>query len=318
MTMPVFLTIDTGIVWRHHAGRLDPAAIVARSLDPAGVGLGYQLGLLRQHGLKASFFVDPMPALVFGLDPVRQAVDAILDAGQDVQLLLHPQWAGAVAGDGGAAHGRFALADYGLGEQRALIGGARDLLVAAGAPLPAAFRGGGFSANDETLVALAALGFAYDCSHNGAEHPWPSAIDLPLRQIAPVGRAGLVAVPVTLIEEHAGALRGFDICALSAGEMSAALDHAVESGHAAVTIVHHASALANHAGISPDGVHLRRFQALCSLLDERRDELRTVHFADRPPLALGRPDTLLEPNALRLGWRRAEQLWSSMIAERAA
>ena len=67
MTTPVFLTVDTEFAWRHHSAGHDVDGIYSRSLEPAGVGLSYQLDRLAEHGLKACFFVDPMPALVFGM-----------------------------------------------------------------------------------------------------------------------------------------------------------------------------------------------------------------------------------------------------------
>jgi len=318
MPTPVFLTVDIEIMWRHHAAGLDPATLFERSFEPAGVGISYQLEKLRQHGLKASFFVDPMPALVYGLDPIKRVVETIQRAGQRVQLHLHPNWAGARLGDKGAAYGRFQLIEYSRGEQASLIEGARDLLIAAGAEAPLAFRAGNFAANDDTVSVLDELGFAYDSSHNGSAQPWPSMISLPQRQIAPVQRGRLIEAPVTLIEERAGALRNFQICALSAGEMRAALDHAVAHEHAAVTIVNHGFELANRAGTSPNAVHVRRFDALCTLLDERRDCLPTHHFVDRPRLSLDRDDAPLGPSTLRMRWRQAEQLWSNMVSERAA
>ena len=318
MPTPVFLTVDIEIMWRHHAAGLDPATLYERSFEPAGVGVSYQLEKLRRHGLKASFFVDPMPALVYGLDPFRRIIDLIQEAGQRVQLHLHPNWAGAHRGDRGATFGRFQLSEYSLAEQQALIGGARDLLIAAGAEPPIAFRAGNYGANDDSITALAALGFEYDSSHNGSVHPVPSAIDLPVRQIAPLAHNGLIEVPVTLIEERQGALRNFQICALSAAEMQAALDHAVDQDHAVVTIVNHGFELANRLGTAPNLVHVRRFDSLCSLLDARRDLLPTQHFADRPFLALSQDDLPLHPSNLRLRWRQVEQLWSNMVAERAA
>ena len=57
----VFITIDTELMWRHHIDGLDRATIYDRSMEPAGVGVSYQLAMLRRHGLKACFFVDPMP-----------------------------------------------------------------------------------------------------------------------------------------------------------------------------------------------------------------------------------------------------------------
>ena len=318
MVTPVFLTVDTELVWRHHVGRLDAATLIERSFEPAGVGVAYQLGMLRRHCLKACFFVDPMPALVFGLEPFRRIVGQILDAGQEVQLHCHPQWKGAVKDDGGKAFGHFEITDLGNEEQRDLLAEARDLLERSGAPTPVAYRGGSFSANDDTLSALASLGFAYDSSHNGAFHPWPSQIGLPPAQIAPIEHCGLVEVPVTVVEDRVGALRTFQICALSSGEMQAALAHAISARHAALTIVTHGFELANRAGTRPNAVHVGRFVALCNALDAQRDELQTQHFADRPRIALGQKDVPLAPSAARLYWRQAEQFWSNMVEERSA
>jgi hypothetical protein len=313
----VFLTIDTELMWRQHAAGCDLATQVARSLEPAGVGIAYQLATLARHGLKATFFVDPMPTMVFGLDAIRPVVEAIIAAGQEVQLHLHPNWTGARIDDV-ARHARFELIEYNLDEQRALIAGARDLLKACGAPDPVAFRAGSYAANDDTLAALAELGFSYDSSHNGADAPWPSQIGLPPHQIAPVTHKGVVEVPVTLIEDVPGSLRHFQICALSQGEMRAALDHAAGAGHEAVTIVGHSFELANRAGTRANGVHVGRFEALCRMLADARDTLPTTQFRDLPRFA-GQGDAApLGPNRLRTRWRQAEQLWSNLVEERAA
>lgn len=312
----VFLTIDTELMWRHHAAGLPLVEQKARSLEPAGVGIGYQLATLARHGLKATFFVDPMPTMVFGLDAIRPVVEAIVAAGQEVQLHLHPNWTGARADDV-ARHARFELMEYNLDEQRALIAGARDLLKACGAPDPVAFRAGSYAANDDTLTALAELGFAYDSSHNGADAPWPSQIGLPAPQIAPVRHLGMLEVPVTVIEDVPGSLRHFQICALSQGEMRAALDHAIDAGHEAVTIVGHSFELANRAGTRANGVHVGRFEALCGMLADARETLMTTQFRERPIFA-GGDAAPLGPNRLRTRWRQAEQLWSNLVEERAA
>ena len=316
MATPVFLTVDTEFAWRHHAAGLDVETIYARSLEPAGVGLSYQLERLAEYGLKACFFVDPMPALVFGLSPVKRMVDTILAAGQEVQLHLHPNWTGAAAGDRAASYGRFQMHEYTRDEQVALLCGATELLVAAGAPQPVAFRAGGYAANDDTLRALASLGFVYDSSHNGAE-PAESRTGLAAAQIAPVAHH-LIEVPVTVIEDAPSIWRTFQLCALSSAEAAAALDHAAAEGHAAVTIVSHGFELANRLGTRANGVHVRRFDTLCRLLAARRDDLPTMHFGDRPALALGQDDRPLGANALRRRLRQAEQLWSNWVAERAA
>ena len=93
MATRVLITVDTELVWRHHEAGLSWQDNFARSFEAAGVGVPHQLRLLAEHALKACFFVDPMPALVHGLDPVRRMVEPILEAGQEVQLHLHPFWA---------------------------------------------------------------------------------------------------------------------------------------------------------------------------------------------------------------------------------
>ncbi|MBY0518897.1 MAG: polysaccharide deacetylase [Sphingomonas sp.] len=320
MATRVFLTVDTEIVWRHHVAGHDLATLCERSFEPAGVGVSYQLAMLARHGLKACFFIDPMPATIFGLDPIKRVVEQVLSAGQGVQLHLHPNWTRAVAGDNGKSYAGFQLGEFTRTQQRDLIAQARDLLMAAGAPAPLAFRAGSYAANDDTLAALADLGFEYDSSHDGSNHPWPSNIGLSPRQIAPVERLGITEIPVTVIEDSPGTLRTVQICALSITEMRAALDHAAASGHQVVTIINHGFELANRSGTAPNAVHVRRFDALCAFLSKRRDQLPTTHFKDLSAigLELGRDDAPLAASALRRRWRQAEQLWSNLVAERAA
>lgn len=315
MPTPVFLTIDTEFAWRHHAAGLSADEIYRRSIEPAGVGISFQLARLAEHGLKACFFVDPMPAVLYGLAPIRRIVETILAAGQEVQLHLHPGWTGARIGDGGRAHARVDLNQYDQGEQLTLLRGAFDLLVAAGAPPPVAFRAGSYAADDATLRALAALGVRYDSSHNGAVAA--SRIGLPRRRIAPSFR-DVVEAPVTVIEEARGRLRHFQLCALSSGESYDALEHAVAAGHACVTLVSHGFELSNRSGTRANGVHVRRFEALCRMLKGMREVLPTTRFADLPALPLDRDDRPLAPDRLRTHWRKAEQLWSNLVEERAA
>src|SRR4028119_1274716 len=98
MPSRVLLTVDTELTWGHYARGAGWQENLERSFDPAGVGVPYQLRLLREHGLKACFFVDPMPALVYGIEPIRRMVEPILAAGQEVQLHIHPVWRGALEG----------------------------------------------------------------------------------------------------------------------------------------------------------------------------------------------------------------------------
>lgn len=315
MTTRVLLTIDTELLWRHHAAGLSWEENFARSYHAAGVGIPYQLQVLADHGLKACFFVDPMPGSIFGLEPVRRLVGPILAAGQEIQLHLHPFWARLEEAERSGATAE--LASYGYEDQLALIRRARDLLVAAGAPDPIAFRAGSYAANGDTIRALAALSLRYDSSHNGGHHPHPSAVPLHPRQIAPVEIApGLVEVPVGQISEGEGGLRHLQLCALSFAEIQAALDHGSRERHPLVTIVSHSFELATRNGLAPNEVVRQRFLRLCRYLAKRRATFPTAWFTNLADLSLDVPAQPARGGTARRLRRMAGQAWSHVRYER--
>jgi hypothetical protein len=311
----VLLTVDTELCWGHHARGASWEENLARSFEAAGVGVPWQLRMLSGHGLKACFFVDPMPAEAYGLEPVRRMVEPILAAGQEVQLHLHPCW--RALADGAAEGARFELTGFSALQQQELIESARRLLVEAGAPDPVAFRAGSFAADRRTLQALAAAGLTYDSSHNGTCHPETSALPLPSSQIAPVELGGIVEIPVTQIEDSPGRLRHLQLCAVSSEEMEAALLHAEAEQHPVVAIVAHSFELASRGGDRPNRALCRRFEKLCSFLAAHADRLPTVHFTDLRDLPLGRKARPLPAQRLRTARRMAQQLWSNALYERA-
>jgi len=315
MTTRVLLTVDTELTWRHFAGGASWQENLALSYDPAGVGVPHQLRLLARHGLKACFFVDPMPALIYGLEPVRQMVSPILEAGQEVQLHLHSFWVSLAEGDDSSLD--FELTRFTPERQRELVRIARDLLIVAGAAAPIAFRSGSFAANEATLDAVAAADMRYDSSHNGSLQPWPSALPFPARMIAPARHRGVIEVPVTQIEQHAGALRHLQLCAVSSDEIEAALLHASANRHPLVNIVSHSFELATRDGLRRNPAMCTRFERLCGFLADRRDELPTTRFDELDGIALGARAEPLPARPLRTLGRMAEQLWANSIYERA-
>ncbi|KRB86895.1 polysaccharide deacetylase [Sphingomonas sp. Root710] len=310
----VLLTIDTELIRRPGDDLTHWEPAFERSYEAAGVGVRYQLRVLAQYALKACFFVDPMPACVYGLDPIRRMVDPILEAGQEVQLHLHPLWVVARDGD---MDGERELARYNRNEQRDLIARARDLLIEAGVPEPIAFRAGNYSANDDTLSVLAELGFRFDSSHNGHQHPWPSAIGLPRDHIAPILHQGVIEVPLTVIAEGQGS-RHLQICAVSLGELKAAIEHGGASGQPVVNIVTHSFELANRAGTAPNKVHVKRFEDLCAYLSKERRRFPTAFFTDLDDLPLGLDMPMLPKAGFRRVGRLIEQIWSNQVEERSS
>lgn len=318
METRVLLTIDTELTWRHHLAGSGWEENYAYSIEPAGVGLTYQLEAINRHGLKACFFIDPMPAKLYGLDPVKRMVDTVLSAGQEVQLHLHPMWEQATADGTVAPDTVFELIDHPYEKQRALIAEARDLLVAAGAPEPVAFRSGSYAVNDDSLRALADIGIAYDSSHNGCEGPWPSALSLPLDQVAPVEHEGVIEIPVSQMRLANGGLRHLQICAVSLAEMTHALDHAVAHHQPVVTIVGHSFELATRGGARPNPVVKNRFDGLCAQLERRALEAPTARFSDLHDIPRDRAMEPVSASASLVAGRMIGQLWANLIERRAA
>jgi hypothetical protein len=307
MATRVLLTVDTELRWDWRDSSWQEN--LALSFDPAGVGVAYQLQRLAAHGLKACFFVDPMPALVYGIEPIRRMVEPILAAGQEVQLHVHPSWADP-------ANPVFELTGLDRQAQHDLIRTARDLLVEAGAPSPIAFRSGSYAADLATLEALSALGIRYDSSHNGSHHPWPSALPLHPRLTAPVLLEGVVEVPVTHIEPRPGSLRHLQICAVSFDEMRAALIHAADKDHPAATLVGHSFELAARGGKRPNPTLVRRFERLCGFLSAERERMPTAFFSDLADLPLDAAASPMRSGAIRTAARMAQQAWANAVYER--
>jgi hypothetical protein len=315
MRTRVLLTVDTELTWGPYARGASWQENLACSFDPVGVGASWQLEILRDYGLKACFFVDPMPAEHYGIEPIRRMVEPILAAGQEVQLHLHPCWRSIAAG---IAEGRdFELTCFDGAQQRDLIEAARALLIQAGAPPPIAFRSGSYAADAHTIAALAEAGIRYDSSHNGSHHPFPSALPLPVAQIAPISLIGVIEIPVTQIEDRTGRLRHLQLCAVSLEEMEAALLHAEAAMHPIVTFVSHSFEFASRDGRRANRALARRFEKLCAFLADHASRLPTAHFRDLADLPLDRPAVPLPADRLRTARRMAQQFWSNAVYERA-
>jgi hypothetical protein len=50
------------------------------------------MGRLDDYGHKAVFFIDPMPALVYGEQIIADMVGPVVERGHEVQLHMHTEW----------------------------------------------------------------------------------------------------------------------------------------------------------------------------------------------------------------------------------
>jgi hypothetical protein len=318
MSADVLITIDTelssslhrrGVPWKQNY----ELSFLGQTRQGA-FGVPWQMQVLAEHGLKAVYFVDPMPALVYGPELVRDMVAPIIDAGHEVQIHIHTEWLEWAAHEAAGDQRGRNIADFSYDAQVALIGLARDMLVQAGAPAPNAFRAGNYGANDDSLRALATLGIAYDTSFNPTWVTQGCDISLPAEQVAPVDHLGVRVVPVSAFYDRPGHLRHAQVCAVSSREMSGALRHANDH-QGLFNIVSHSFEMLSRDRQRPNRSVIARFESMCKAIAERPG-MRTVGFHDlnadakvgRQRYSSGLPSTLQ---------RFVEQAWARWRYERA-
>lgn len=309
----LYFTIDTeysfGLARRMGGGgRAENFASAIIGATPGGpLGVLYQMDRFDAHGIKAVFFVDPMPALVWGTEAVADVVGPIVARGHDVQLHMHTEWL-EIAGSASPLAGRTGnnLRDFAFEEQCTLLDYARSQLIAAGAPAPVAFRAGNYGANDDTLRALAELGITYDTSHCPGIARSECRISLGPEDRQVRRHCGTIEVPIGCIAGTGGALRHYQLTALSDGELLAALRHAVREGQTQVTMVSHSFELLSRDRTRANRVVQRRFDRLCAGLG-RIGGLTTATYAASPPAIETRTPAPLPHSPLRTWRRYAEQ-----------
>lgn len=317
----VYITIDTeyssGMVRDYsQASRRENFARSISCDTPEGqAGITHKLELFERHGINAVFFVDPMPALVWGVAAIEDIVAPILEAGQDVQLHCHTEWLG-MAGDKNPLPSKRVgsdLFEFSRDEQHQILEYARDTLIAAGAPAPIAFRAGNYGANDDTLLALGDLGIQYDSSHCPAL-PDECRISLGPNDRKPLYHKRILEVPIGSIASLRGGQRHAQITALTLREMIDAIRHARNTGRAEFTLVTHSFELINRQTQAVNHIVRRRFEGLCRTLETMRG-VTTANYRDTPPvyMALQPQAELLSACPFRTGYRLGEQFMSNTL-----
>jgi hypothetical protein len=316
-----FVTIDTELSLGSFKRGVDLETNFARSiLGECGngvFGIPYQVERFNAHRLKAIYLVDPLPAAVFGLDLLRRTIDPILNGGHEVQLHIHTEWLPYLERSPVGDRRGTSIRWFDLADQMRLLEFAAGLLVAAGAPPPNAFRAGNYGANDDTLRALAAIDLSYDTSFNPAYLGRACRIDLPAGQIDMIERHGIIEVPVSVISEWSDRLRHAQLCAVSAWELAAGLHNAIAQGQSAFTVVLHSFELLSRDRLRANRTNVDRFEKLCALLADLRDEAPTTTFHAQPQLPAAKSAAKPAPGSIiRTAHRMAEQLMSHLRYEK--
>ena len=271
--MNVFLTFDIE-VWCNGWDDLDESFpgsfdryVYGRSRY-GSYALPETLAILKRHGLKGVFFVEPLFASRFGTEHLEIIVRMIRDAGQEIQLHLHPEWTDEAKESiiENCATKRQHLSYYTLEEQTTLIAQGKKMLESAGSGPISAFRSGSFAANCDTFEALRLNQIFLDTSLNRCYD-----ISAPeLRSAHSFDQAfvtqGVTTFPVTVMTDGFGKDRHAQVGACSFAEMRSALLSAHCAGHHNFVIVSHNFEMLKPGTYLPDWVVVKRFDQLCRFL----------------------------------------------------
>ena len=243
------------------------------------------LEILNRYGLKGVFFVEPLFAARFGTQHLNTIVNLIRDAGQDVQLHLHPEWTDEIQPPiiEDSLKKRQHLAYYSLQEQTALIAFGRKLLEEAGSGPISVFRAGSFAANLDTFEALRRNQIMIDSSLNGTYDI--SGKDLRSQHAfsVPFVVNGISTYPVTVFKDGYGRDRPAHVGACSFAEMTDALWSAKAAGASNFVVVSHNFEMLKPGTAKPSWIVVRRFEQLCTFLCEHQSELPVTGYS---PLSL--------------------------------
>lgn len=296
--MNVFLTFDIEI-WCNDWTALDerfPAAFERYVYGRSRAGdyaLPKTLECLNRHGLRGVFFVEPLFAARFGVEYLEKLTSLIREAGQEVQMHLHPEWTDEIRPQvfPDKPYKRQHLIHYSHTEQVELMRRGLALLAEAGNAEINAFRAGSFAANAATLDAVRDCGLQVDSSLNMV-YPY-SGEDVRREEFFyfPRERNGLQLLPMTVFRDGRGLLRHAQVGACGVKEMCEAIEDAARRGHPCFTILSHNFEMLRGGSSRPDRIVANRFEALCRYLGKHRDAFPTCGLGTIPKLKKMPPNT---------------------------
>ncbi|RJR29486.1 MAG: polysaccharide deacetylase [Desulfobacteraceae bacterium] len=314
--MDVFLTFDVEIWcggWQNldeNFSRSFDQYIYGRT-DKGDYGLPFALEMLEEYDLRAVFFVEPLFATRFGLEPLKEIVGLLLEKDQEIDLHLHTEWVdeareALLAKSGGK---RQHLKYFSVQEQSTLVAKGIQLLRQAGASDIAAFRAGNFAFNLDTLCALAENGIEFDSSYNASLSGTDSGLMPGILVVSPIEAEGVYEYPMTVFKDGTGSLRHVQITACSYREMEGLLWQALEDERDSFVILSHNFELLNRALNRPDWVVVERFRKLCSLLQRNQDCFRTRGFKGLIPKTVAQQQRPLVSPLWKTAARILEQIY---------
>jgi peptidoglycan/xylan/chitin deacetylase (PgdA/CDA1 family) len=297
--MDIYLTVDTEM-WPLHAGNwphtpLDPNQTCEKEFDAyffgnsrqGASGLPYQLEMLARHGLKATFFLDPLFSFALGLRKLQKVIQLIERSNQSIGLHLHPEWLTDTRCCGLPKFRGPYISQYSEADQRHLVDLGWQRLIEAGGSPDRVFRAGSWGADVTTLRVLVDAGFTVDSSLNASFECSLPSLDYRdrLNDVRMVN--GIVEVPVTRFDDGVSPLgRPLSLVGVSAEEMEFVLESCYAAQRQCATIVLHSDEFTRTdrlwKGREPTTRHLvsRRFKRLCGFLQSNNARFETRPIAN--------------------------------------
>jgi hypothetical protein len=303
----VLITIDTEYSaggYFEHPETENPVTdqVVFCRIGDRSHGLGFLLETFAEFGVKATFFIEGAHTLMLGPEPMRAAVAAILDAGHDAQLHIHPMW---LAGENGRIPTRPVNDSiHAMDEEscRRAIEAGQAAFSAWGAPPPSSFRAGNFAMGRAAYRTLSSCGIPISSSI-GVGISRPDETELWIEG----GRRiidGVVEVPVlAYADAHFGArrhLRNLSITGSGTSETAAVLLNARAQGVEDVVLLTHPFEFIKkydfrYRDLEPNRVNQRRLRKLCAWLSASEGAFKTVTFTERAGAWLERGEAQSAP-----------------------
>jgi hypothetical protein len=250
-------------------------------------GLPFLLKNFARYGIKGTFFVETLSRAYFGDEPLRTVIATILDAGQDAQLHIHPNWL-EIGGNGWCSRGiweRDACAGRSVAEIEELLVLGLKPFTDWKFPRPIALRVGNFEVDRNVYVAMARVGLEV-ASNIGLAIYRPEESSLQLYS----GRHlidGILEIPVLSYRQLGlgpmKRLHALSITGVGTTETIALLRAARQKGISPVVILTHPFEFikcgpAGAPTARPNRLNKDRLVALCKFIADHPDEFTTESF----------------------------------------
>lgn len=292
--LPVCLTADIEFEIRGgltYPDRCTPVGVdsVFRPHQGINQGLDKLLEPLAHHALPATFFIETLQCLHFGVEPMRRVIDQLKIHGNiDIQLHAHPCWSYLANDDWRQTVGQIKKNDSMSGRG---VTGAKEILKTAidqfqqlTGQAPVAFRSGSLKIDADLIQAQAESGISISsCVGRAYFNPQEPQLSL----WAGTARFGpLTEVPVTSYQLGIGSMlrpKLLTITGTPFPTMKRLLENSWQHGVGPIVFLTHASEMAADTtdiytppSYSAHAENQQRWSNLCEFLDRNRDRFQVL------------------------------------------